>query len=412
MFVKNNINNSKSYLLAFMAITIFYFFESAQMSYFNILAPYYLDNHIYSPEQIADLSAAYYYGNVFGLIPVGLILDKLPLRKALLWAIFGSIIGAFLLIVSPDVQLQWIARFICGFFGGAFSFVGGIKVIACICNNRFSLFMGLFIAAGMFGGLICQYPLLIVVAKIGPDGAMAIVASFGVIVGILNLLFLHLPKNHLDTNRSNIYQGTFMQMCSEIVKNVRNWLDCLMIVLLDTPVSIIGTLWGIVLFSGFYHFSSEASSWVVMSLFMGLIIGSPLWGIIADKYTNSKWLVISGASVSGFFVVCLIIIPAENAVLISVLSFGLGLFSSCQTIGFTWLTKNMKPELIGRNSAFNSMIFMGTNGAIKQLGAFFLSASPVVGLSSTSNLLVFILVSMIVTTIYVLIRNTLFRHLN
>lgn len=134
--------------------------------------------------------------------------------------------------------------------------------------------MGLFIATGMFGGLICQYPLLITVNEMGPDGAMTIVAAFGLIVGLVNWLFLHIPQNNLATGSHNTYNGTIEQMCIEIVKNIRNWLDCLMIVLLDTQVSIIGTLWGIVLFSGFYHFSSEVSSFVVMSLFAGLIIGS------------------------------------------------------------------------------------------------------------------------------------------
>ncbi len=412
MFLKNNNNLevNRNYLLSFIAITIFYFFESAQMSYFNILAPYYLAHHIYLPNQIADLSAAYYYGNVLGLIPVGLILDKFPLRTALLWAIFGSIIGAFLLIVSPDVQFQWVARFLCGFFGGAFSFVGGIKVIAYIYSHRFSLFIGIFIAAGMFGGLICQYPLLLVVDEVGPDGAMTVVASFGVIVGIVNWLFLHVPKKE-NTGDYAVYQGTFGQMCMEIFKNIKNWLDCMMVILLDTPVSIIGTLWGIVLFSGFYHFSSELSSWVVMSLFTGLIIGSPLSGVIADKYNNSKWIIIVGSFVSSLLVLCMMMIPEENSLLIAALSFGLGLFSSCQALGFTWLTKNMKPELIGRNSAFNSMIFMGTNGLIKQFCAFLLSTSPIIGESSTGNLLVFILLAMFITTIYGFIREKLFKHL-
>src|SRR3990167_5698574 len=63
-------------LLTFFAITLFYFFEAGQMSYFNVLAPTFLSLGIYHPAQIASLSAAYYYGDVVGLLPVGFMLDR------------------------------------------------------------------------------------------------------------------------------------------------------------------------------------------------------------------------------------------------------------------------------------------------------------------------------------------------
>jgi MFS family permease len=86
---KLNLNVNKKDLLTFFAITLFYFFESAQMSYFNVLAPGFLSHGIYQHEQIASLSAAYYYGDMIRLLPVGFALDRFPLRSTLLWTIFG-----------------------------------------------------------------------------------------------------------------------------------------------------------------------------------------------------------------------------------------------------------------------------------------------------------------------------------
>ncbi|MDO8954154.1 MAG: MFS transporter [Gammaproteobacteria bacterium] len=129
-------------LLTFIAITLFYFFEAAQMSYFNVLAPHFLSQGIYHHNQIAGLSAAYYYGNVIGLLPVGFALDRFPLRNILLWAILGSVISAIVLASTQNFYIEWIARFFCGFFGGTFSFVGGIRIIINIFPHRFSLFMG------------------------------------------------------------------------------------------------------------------------------------------------------------------------------------------------------------------------------------------------------------------------------
>lgn len=399
---------NKNYLLTFLAITLFYFFESAQMSYFNVLAPTFLHSHIYLQHQIASLSAAYYYGDMLGLLPVGWALDHFSLRKILLWAILGSIIGAFLLLVSSNYHLQWIARFICGFFGGTFSFVGGIRVLANLFPNRFTFFIGLFLSAGMLGGLVCQYPLLVTVNHLGIAGAMAVMASFGLIVGLVNLFYLH-PITPIATNKvTNKYPGTVFQMCREIMTNLKNWLDCIMVALLDTPVSIIGTLWGIVLLMGFYHFSASVSAWIVMSLFAGLMIGLPIWGALADRFNYPAWIIILGGGISFILVVLMLVFQRSNPIFIGMLFFALGLFSSCQTLGFTWLTKNMRPELIGRNSAFNSMIFMGANGGFKQIGACLLSTTFIVKLPTAGNLLFLIAICMLIATVYTCVRKKLF----
>lgn len=399
---------TKKNILTFIAITIFYFFESAQMSYFNVLAPYFLAHAIYAHAQIGSLSAAYYYGDVIGLLPVGFMLDRYPLRKILLWAIMGSIIAAFLLFFSTNFYMQWIARFFCGFFGGTFSFIGGIHIISALFSKRFTLFIGFFLSAGMLGGLICQYPLLIVVKHFGIQGAMLTMACFGLLVILFNFLFLHpIVKTKLTNRVSNNYQNIFYTSLF-IIKNIRNWLDCVMVILLDTPVSVVGTLWGIVILVNVYHFSDAASALIVMTLFVGLIIGLPLWGALADRFNYPAWIVVFGASVSLVTLLMMIFLHITSAWLISFLFFTLGFFSSCQTLGFTWLTKNMKPELIGTNSAFNSMIFMSANGGVKQLSGYLLSITSIfVGHASGMNVLIFMASAMLLTVIYVLCRKKL-----
>lgn len=396
MFVKNR------HLMTFFAITLFYFYEAAQMSYFNVIAPS-LKLQGVSFDQIGAISAAYYYGDMIGLLPAGFALDRFELRKVLLWAILGSVIGAFLLLVSDDSSVQWVARFICGFFGGTFSFIGGIRVLAGLFHHRFTFFMGLFLSAGMFGGLICQYPLLMAVNYYGMQGATSVMAMFGIIVMLCSLLFLYpIPLVKTDMRIQKSWRSTWVT----IFKNYRNWSDCLMVVLLDTPVSIIGTLWGVVILMNLYHFNDITSAFIVMSLFLGLMIGLPFWGVIADKHHDSAWIIIIGSSVSAILCALMLWVPRHDPILIGGIFFCLGFFSSCQTLGFTWLTKNMQPELIGQNSAFNSMIFMGTNGGVKQLGAYLLTSATVIQTrSSAANLLWLILISMLISVVY-----TIFRH--
>ena len=402
---------NKKNLLTFISITLFYFFESAQMGYYNVLAPAFLHHGEMQHGKIAAISAAYYYGDMIGLFPVGYALDKFPLRNTLIWALIGSIFGAFLLTVSDNFYAQWIARFICGFSGGAFSFLGGIRVIALVEAKRFTFFMGVFLAAGMLGGMLCQYPLLIVVQNFGPKAAMVTMFFLGLFAVLFNWRYLR-PSEHIINHRENIYQGTSFQLCKEIGLNLRNWCDVLMVVMLDTPVSIIGTLWGIVFLMGFFNFDAKTSSIIVMVLFAGLMAGLPIWGYLADRYHYSSWIIIVGAGFSFCSAILLYFLQKNycHAWMISAVFFFLGFFSSCQSLGFTWLTKNMKPELIGRNSAFNSMIFMGSNGALKQLGAVLLgTATVLIDSKPASNLLLIITASMLIAAIYASLRKSIFN---
>lgn len=208
--MNNDISNKikTSGIFTFIAITIFYFFESIQMGYFNVLAPTFLSHNIYDHQQIGALSAAYVYGCMFGLIPVGYALDHYSLRKSLLWAILGSVIGAFMLLFDQHFLMQWIARFVCGFFGGAFSFVGGIRILASLFPHRFTFFMGLFISAGMLGGMICQYPLLAAVNHLGVIGGEEIVAIFGVFVIIYNF-FIYIQLRNQYRMKKNLLRYLF-----------------------------------------------------------------------------------------------------------------------------------------------------------------------------------------------------------
>lgn len=187
-----------------------------------------------------------------------------------------------------------------------------------------------------------------------------------------------------------------------------------MIVLLETPTTILGTLWGVVLMMRFFHFTAEISSWVVTIMLLGSLIGLPLIGRVADRYGSKPWMIALGAGACFVMVILMFFFqPTQNLWVIGLLFFGLGFFCSCQTLGFHWITANMKAELIGRNSAFNSVVFMAVNGGLKQLSVVLL-VIPAIWMTtsgSSGNLLTIILISMLIVFFYALIRRFIFRNM-
>ena len=90
----------------------------------------------------------------------------------------------------------------------------------------------------------------------------------------------------------------------------------------------------------------------------------------------------------------------------------LGAGISFITVVLMILFPHASPEFIGRNSAFNSMIFMATNGGFKQLGAILLAAVPLLtGLHASGNLLILIATGMLVVTVYAASRKFIFRDI-
>ena len=72
----------------------------------------------------------------------------------------------------------------------------------------------------------------------------------------------------------------------------------------------------------------------------------------------------------------------------------------------------MLPELIGRNSAFNSIIFMAAGRGFKQLGAYLLSIPILVGNEATAgNLLLLTAIAMLITAFYAMGRKKLFSYI-
>ena len=396
--------NQRKIALTFLSIILFYFFEFAQMSYFNVLAPSFLATGLYNQHQIGSLSAAYYYGNVVGLLPAGYLLDHFCLRKVMLLAILGSILGALLLVSAHHFSIAWTARFCCGLFGGTFSFIGGIRILADIAKQRFAFFMGIFLTAGMLGGSVCQYPLLWISNHIGVHYSMLTVFWVGFIIWCFNIIFLH-PERHSipKSNNSNTWR-TWLT----ILKNFRNWGDCLLIIFIDSPFTILGTLWGIVTLTSLYHFSSGISALIISLLFFGSMLGSSLFGAWSQRVRNQNGLVFIAATLMCGLGSALVFLPHPTVWMIALLFFGIGFLTGSQTIVFSWLITTMQPHLIGRNSAVNSMLFMGAGGCLKQICASLLVMPALIfGKAAALNLLLFISLMMLVAAMYVLFRSKL-----
>src|SRR5262245_60037887 len=112
---------------------------------------------------LGHLSAAYFYGYAGMQIPVGLLLDRFGPRRLMTGAALICAGGCVLFATGSTVTAVTARRFLIG-ASAAFSLVGAMAV-ACqwFPPQRFAIFSGLAMAAGMIGGVFGQAPLRLVV---------------------------------------------------------------------------------------------------------------------------------------------------------------------------------------------------------------------------------------------------------
>lgn len=388
--------------ILFVCVSTFFFFESIQMSYFDIAAPYFIQHHWYTSTQVGSLSAAYYYGNVIGVIPAGQLLDKKDIRRILLCMIGLSVLASIVFAFTNQFLIGWLARFASGFFGGAYCFLGGVKVLARAFPKRFTLVIGLFITVGMLAGMTAQLPLLWVIKYAGVSGVLIVIALLGVSVLCINWFCLY-PAQAAP----NLYMTSKNDRLGwlSVISNWRNFGYGFLISAISTPISVLGNLWGVIVLANFYHFPDAVSASIMMLLFLGLMIGSPLVGELADRFNIATILMYFGCLGSFMIVVLLIMLNRMLSIFDVGLCFlGLGFLSSCQTLVYGWIKRDNEIKIISRVTALNSIILMGMSGVVKQISSELMQLRPWFGLSqSTGNLLVMIAVAMLLALILTIV---------
>lgn len=101
----------KNLILIFLTVVS----DFAAVSFIMPLLPFYAGNS--NPTVYSFLFASYPAAQFIGFIPMGCLSDRFGRKRMILVALFGSILGAVLQMLSPSLGYLILFRFIAGFFG-------------------------------------------------------------------------------------------------------------------------------------------------------------------------------------------------------------------------------------------------------------------------------------------------------
>ncbi len=347
------------YLICFAA-ALFPFYAFFQMSMFNVMGPILMEYFSVSPEKLGVLSASYLIADALLMLPVGLLLDRYPVRKLILVGLAIMVLSTFVITLSTHFALTLTARFLTG-AAHAFALLSCFKLISqWFSTEKAGLLMGLTLTIAFIGSSISQAPLNALIELVGWKNALFVNVGVGVIIfAILYHCLVTLPQKNSFSHTAFSF-SSYWKDVTLAAKNVQNWLSGLYVALLSLPIMLFAALWGYSYLLHAHGLSSSQAATASGMIFISSIIGFSACGWISDHLRQRKRPMILGSLSSCFLAMCIFYVPNLSFLQISILLSLLGFAASTQTIAYPSIVENNPSKLSGISLGIASIIIMLT----------------------------------------------------
>ena len=355
--VPSSLDSKKSFFICSIPI-LFFLIESLRANSFASLALIIMHQFNISAYLYAKISATYLLGNILFLIPFGILLDRLSSKFIISIAALICITSNIALAASRNYQQLLTFSFIAG-MGASCCFILSMKLIKEWFSSRYlALMIGILVSAAMIGGVLAQTPVLYFIQNHSWRTFFSLLALLEIFVLIVSLIFVN--DNMNIQNKEPLKTAVFQTIKNLLltIKNPFNWVGALFTSLMNLPITLIGALWGLPYLETVNHLSASTASSIVILIFIGTIIGSPLIGIFSDRFHSRTLFMILGAVTTLILSLSIIYITIGSILILAIIFFLLGLASSVQSLGYTIVSENNPLHRIGVTMSFTGIIVM------------------------------------------------------
>ena len=283
---------------------------------------------------LGNLAAIYFYTYLVMQLFAGPLLDRFNAKNMTVMAIIISAVGAVLFASADSLMAAWFARACIG-LGAAFATVSYMKMTSIYFKpERFALIGGLLATAAMLGSMGGEAPLALLIKVSGWQKSMLYCGYAGIVFAAL---FFLIVKNKASESNDIAPQTMTWQDVVTILKKKGNWLMMLYSGFAFVPLSLFGGLWGNPFLEAAYNLNTMSASTLTTIMFLGLAIGSPLFGYLSDIFHDRLRLMSLGLWISIVSILAVLYIPHLNyfflALFLFIFGLGSGAFMLCFAVG-------------------------------------------------------------------------------
>jgi len=240
-------------------------------------------------QMIGSLTACFFAAYCIMQLPAGVLMDIYGPRKVLVLAVCICAFGAYIFGIANDFRIAELGR-VCIGMGGAFAAIGCLKLtVNWFSASMFPLMSGLILSFGMIGAIFGQAPFAYLVDMHGWRNIMVYGSYVGFLLSICIVVIVRDKPNYNRTNHANPHyrKPSFFDLI-QVLKNKHNWLLAWYSGFAFSTVPAFCGLWGVQYLAIAYDVSIASAGWLISLTFLGIALGAPVLGSLANKLQRRK----------------------------------------------------------------------------------------------------------------------------
>jgi MFS family permease len=350
------------YLICVLA-SVFYLYEFVLQVSPSVMTTQLMRDFGIGAAGVSMISAFYYYSYTPMQLVAGLLYDRFGPRRVLTAAILVCASGAFFFCTTHNVAMASTGRFLMG-MGSAFSFIGALMLVSrWFPPYYFALVAGVVQLMSAIGAICGQIPIAAAVEDFGWRSTLKWVAIFGFALAILISLVVrdHPPGTMLVPVKK---QKGEMGRLRTVLGKSQTWFTGIYAFASWGPVVLFAALWGIPYLVEKYQISTTQASTACAMIWVGVGVGSPLFGWLSDFFQNRRGILILCSAFTVVSGILVLYAPLSYHIMYFVL-FMFGLAGAGQALSFAVVKDNNSNHVTGTAIGFNNLVLV-LSGAVLQ----------------------------------------------
>jgi sugar phosphate permease len=366
----------------FAVCAIIFFLSQLYRTSNAIIAPSLIRDLSLDSNGIGIISAAFFYSFALTQIPIILFIDKTGPRKLMTILSIIGIIGAIIFSFSEGFVSALTGRLLLG-IGMSCALMGSLKLLSdWFPPNLFATFSGLLMAVGTFGNMMSTTPLAIMVENWGWRMSIQGIALFHLVATMAFYLIVRdrpSDGNHEGKTPDAKTSGPAFFNISHLLKTKDYWLISVGTFVRYGTFAALQALWAGPLLLVVLKYRPFQAGNIILAMNIGMIIGSPLWGIISDRFLHTrKWVAVSGLLLMGFATLILSQVREGCATSITgAIFFSIGLFTATGQLMYAHIKELFPSNMTGTAlTGINFFTMIGSAVFLQGLGVLMQTLYP------------------------------------
>jgi predicted MFS family arabinose efflux permease len=280
--------------LIFLVCSLHLFISQLYRTTNAVLAPWLIQDLRLDTEGLGLLSAGFFYAFALTQIPISIFLDKVGAKRLMIAFSFVGMAGAVMFSLAQGLAMGLGGRLLLG-VGMACNLMGPLKLVTeWFPPSRFATVSGLLYAIGTLGNIVAATPLVLLVEQLGWRSSLQAIIACHL---LLTLALFWVVQDRPQTRGPSAARssGSPFRNLRILLRSKDYWIISAGTFVRYGTHAALQTLWAGPLLMEALRFSPLQAGNILLAMNIGLIVGGPVWGAVADRvFKTPKWMVSGG----------------------------------------------------------------------------------------------------------------------